>query len=230
MEARVEVEREEELPAALAALGLGAPRPVLVVVGGAGSLAGAELDALVPCAEALVGAAAAAGAALVDGGTDAGVMRLAGRARAALGATLPLVGVVVRALVGNEARLEPRHTHFVLVPGTSWGDEAPWVARVATALAGTRPSLTVLLHGGEIAWADAAESVAAGRMVLAVAGSGGTADALAAAARGAADDPRAVALVRSGLVEPADVREDRTPTLEQKVREMLAARRTADAR
>jgi hypothetical protein len=200
VEAEVAVEREEDLPAALEALGLAQRRPVLVVVGGAGSLGGAELDALAPCGDALVRAGAAAGAAIVDGGTDAGVMRLVGRAREAGGAGVPLVGVVVRSLARSEAELEPRHTHFVLVPGSDWGDEAPW------------------------------QSVAAGRPVLAVAGSGGTADGLAAAARGAPADERAAALAASGLVEPFDLREDRRLSLEQRVGEMLGACRTADAR
>ena len=111
------------------------------------------------CTDGLVAAADATGAAIVDGGTDAGVMRLLGRAHARAGANVPLVGVIVRALAAlpgeprrdDGAPPEPNHTHIVLVPGASWGDEAPWIARLAGAIAGDRPSVTVLVNGGEIA-------------------------------------------------------------------------------
>ena len=52
---------------------------------------------------------------------------------------MPLVGVIVRALAAlpgepaadDAAPPEPNHTHVLLVPGESWGDEAPWIARLA---------------------------------------------------------------------------------------------------
>jgi hypothetical protein len=104
------------------------------------------------------------GLVVIDGGTDAGVMRLIGRARTRAAATFPLVGVPAAGTVrfpgkhwrarrrwplkhpGGRRRwpLDAHHSHFVLVPGTAWGDEAPWIARVATELAGGWPSLTVL--------------------------------------------------------------------------------------
>ena len=72
---------------------------------------------------------------------------------------------------------------------------------VATVLAGDTPSATVLINGGEIAYSDVERSLAAGRSVLAVAGSGRTADDLAAALRGDPADERAVALAESDLVQ-----------------------------
>jgi hypothetical protein len=72
---------------------------------------------------------------------------------------------------------------------------------VATVLAGDAPSATVLINGGEIAYSDVERSLAAGRSVLAVAGSGRTADHLAAAIRGDPADERAVALAESDLVQ-----------------------------
>jgi hypothetical protein len=191
----VELTREEDVGEVVAALELAAPRPVVVVVGGAAGLDAedADLDAL---GAGIARAAQRCGAVIVDGGTDSGVMRLVGRAA---DARFPVVGVVVRALAA-ETPLEPHHTHFVLVPGTTWGEEAPWIARVATAVAGPRPSVTVLVNGGEIAWTDVAESVAAGRPVLAVAGTGRTADALVAALADGPQDDRAARLVATGLV------------------------------
>jgi hypothetical protein len=227
--AAIELGGEDEVAAAVDALALHAPRPTLVVVGGAAGLSEAEHVGLTDCAGGLAQAASDAGAVIVDGGTDAGVMRLLGLAHAECSAAVPLVGVVVRALAampGEEvvppaAALEPNHTHFVLVPGSSWGEEAPWIARVAAAVAGDRPSVTVLVNGGEIAWTDAAESVRAGRTLLAVRGTGRTAEAVAAAADGRAGDERADALVRTGLVEAVSLGEDAAPSLHERVREIL---------
>jgi hypothetical protein len=92
----------------------------------------------------------------------------------------------------------------VLVPGTAWGDEAPWIARVATELAGGWPSLTVLVNGGDISYTDVACSLRAGRPALTIAGSGRTADQLASAVRGGPADEDAVRLAASGLVEVVD--------------------------
>jgi hypothetical protein len=57
-----------------------------------------------------------------------------------------------------------------------------------------------VINGGDIVYSDVARSVKAGRPVLTVAGSGRTADELAAAVRGDPADDRAVALARSHLV------------------------------
>ena len=135
-------------------------------------------------------------------------MRLVGKARAAAQATFPLVGVAAEGTVvipgGVPARedaypLEPNHSHFVLVPGSEWGDEVPWLGRVAEALAGSAPTATVLVNGGDVARRDVDASVQAGRAVVVVAGSGRAADELADEVRGG--------LLASGLVvvaAPAD--------------------------
>jgi hypothetical protein len=75
----------------------------------------------------------------------------------------------------------------------------------------------VVVNGGEIALAEVAQSLSARRPVVAVAGTGRSADRLAGAARGArgardpdgaATDERATALTDSGLItvagSPAD--------------------------
>jgi hypothetical protein len=92
----------------------------------------------------------------------------------------------------------------VLVPGRAWGDETPWLSATVAALAGPRPSVTVLVEGGDIALADVEASVAAGRRVVVVAGSGRTADALAAAADDGGGDARVRAVVAGGLVETVE--------------------------
>jgi hypothetical protein len=222
----VRVDQPSDLSAALVALGLHAPRLVVVLVGGAALMDVRDLDRLRPLFErGLVPVAERLGVVVVDGGTDAGVMHLIGRARSRAEARFPLVGVPAVGTVrfpgkhrrvrrhwplgkhlGGRRRwwLDAHHPHFVLVPGAAFGDEAPWIARVATELAGGWPSVSVLVNGGAIAYSDVVCSLHAGRPVLAVAGSGRTADQLASAARGGPADERAVGLAASGLVEVVD--------------------------
>ena len=212
-----------DLAAAIAGLGLCEPRPVLVVVGGASGLDESGKERLsVLFRQALVPVAVTGQAVVVDGGTDAGVMQLIGRARATGTSGFPLVGVAAENTVmlpgdgadpGDRAPLEGNHSHFVLVPGSSWGDESPWIARVATEIAGNAPSATVLINGGEIAFHDVAHSIEVGRPVLVVAGTGRTADKIAAAFDGGdCTDERAARLAGSPLVtaisweDPATVR------------------------
>jgi hypothetical protein len=83
--------------------------------------------------------------------------------------------------------------------------DPPWISLVAGALAGSARSLTVVVNGGPITMDDVRRSVAAGRPVLVVAGTGRLADALSAASR----DPTATgveeaALASSGLVDVVD--------------------------
>jgi SLOG in TRPM, prokaryote len=142
-------------------------------------------------------------------------MRLLGEARSGARADFPLIGVAAAGTVtlpggqpprDDAAMLDPDHTHLVLVPGDDWGAETSWIAQVATDLAGSKLSATVLVNGGEIAYSDVERSLDAGRPVLTVEGSGRTADQLAAAVQGRPADERAVALVKSGLIQavPAD--------------------------
>jgi hypothetical protein len=224
----VAVTQEAELPSALASLGLGAPRPVVVLVGGAAGLDAAAERRLAPVVEAVGRAAAAHGAVVVDGATDSGVARLAGRARRGT-SPFALLGVAVRALVadpaappgGERVPIEPAHDRVLLVPGSRWGDEVEWLQRAASAVAAGEPSVTVLVNGGEISLADAAASLAAGRRVVVVAGSGRAADAVAATRAGAAGDSRLRRLAGSGLVSIAAVGEDGVASLRRELEAAL---------
>jgi hypothetical protein len=184
---------------ALSAAGLDpGRRPVVVLAGGAAGLrttGAARWRALFR--DGLVAGLVRAGACLVDGGTDAGVMTLAAAGRAAAGADYPVVGVVAEGTVrwpdrpppplADAAELAPEHTHIVSVPGRSWGVDPPWISLVASALAGSAGSLTVVVNGGPVTRADVARSLEAGRRTLVVAGTGRLADAIAEARRAPAD-------------------------------------------
>ena len=212
----IRVQSPEDLSAAMSELGLQSPRPTLVVVGGASKMSEADLSrvrslfvkVLAPLVEQL-------GAFVVDGGTDAGVMQMIGQARAQTGGTFPLIGVtpVGKVALPNSipseevTALEPNHTHFVLIPGSNWGDESPWIARVASVLASGAPSLAVLVNGGEISKKDVAENLKANRPVIAIAGSGRLANQIAAALRGEATEDMVQELVASGQIRAVDMNE-----------------------
>lgn len=225
------VQRSSDLISSLKRLGLVFPCPTLVSIGGASGIEPAALEqlrslfeqVLAPLAEEL-------GLAVIDGGTDAGVMQLMGQARQKIAGSFPLVGVAATGTVSlpglktpkDSAPLEANHTHFVLVPGAFWGDEAPWIARVASELSPNFPSLTVLVNGGKIAWQDVTNSIREGRPVLVIAGSGRTADELAAAVNGDRSNERANTLVDSGLLQSVDLFAD-TNTLKAAFYQRLQA-------
>jgi hypothetical protein len=215
--APIRIASTDEIAAALDRAGLRLDRPVIVLVGGAGTMdekefeTGAQVlrDAVVPIAERR-------DAVVIDGGTDSGVMQLIGRARSAMGGSFPLIGVAAEGTVlvpgagepsPDAVELEPNHTLFLLVPGTRWGDEVRWMTDVARVVAGRRSSVTVLVNGGQIAYTDVAASLGSGRPVVVLAGSGRTADAIARARAGGGGDDRAVEIAASPLTTVVDVGE-----------------------
>jgi hypothetical protein len=218
----VRIDGLEDLGEAVAALELDRS-PVVVLVGGASNMAPNDrtrvgltlIDALIPVVRR-------AGAIVVDGGTRAGVMELIGDAREKTRSDFPLVGVVVASLGANPGRatasgaapLDPRHTHFVLVPGERWGDEAAYIAGFAAALAEGETSVTVVANGGDIAWDDVRFSIAQRRVIVVLAESGGTADELAQA-----KTQRARELHESGLLSVASL--DRTAEVSEAVARAL---------
>jgi hypothetical protein len=201
---------------AVSALGLGGPRPVLTVVGGAAGLDEELHERLVTLFGQVIGPAVARhGGVAVDGGTASGVMRLLGRARAG-GPDFPLIGVAAGGTVafpGNRPTihdfqpLDPHHTHFVVVPGDAWGTESPYIPLVATAVAAGRPRLTLLINGGDIALADSLLAISHGIPLLVLSGTGRLADKIAAVVAGhpPRGDERLVRLALSELVRVVPV-------------------------
>ncbi|MFB2835127.1 hypothetical protein [Floridanema evergladense] len=214
----IKVEQVTDLPHALQHLGLQESRPTLVIVGGASGLTQEYYTCLQRLfEEKIVPLAEKFQAYVVDGGTDAGVMQLMGKARSNLGGTFPLIGVAaigtlilpdIENTFADAAPLEPNHTHFVLVPGNNWGDESPWIADVATALANGAPSVTVLINGGGITLRDASNSMRVDRPLIVVAGSGRTADRIVAALRGEVSDEQVIQVAKFEKLTAVELEDD----------------------
>jgi hypothetical protein len=183
----VYVREGENLHAKFRMLDLDGHRPVIVLVGGAAGVEQRHTKIIRQVIEVIAQIAGKYGAAVVDGGTEAGCMAAMGSVYAQTGSKFPLIGVAARGTVflpgqvkdENQWSLDPNHTHFILVPGSEWGDESPWISDVASKLAGAKPSVTVLVNGGEITRRDLAISREAGRPVFVVRGTGRLADELA---------------------------------------------------
>lgn len=231
----VRVSAITDLGPALTLLGLHTPRRTVVLVGGAAGLLHGQSERLRPLFQGgLAPALQRLSAVCIDGGTDSGVMAMIGSAKAMIKADFPLVGVAAIGTTSGHADssdltaghdLEPHHTHFVLVPGSKWGAESPWIARAATALAGSAPSVTVLVNGGELAFDDVRHSVEGGRPVIVVSGSGRTANELDAALSGKLLSGRAARLAGSGLLRV--VRADDPASLDAMLMRLLSTEEAA---
>ena len=133
------------------------PKAVIVVAGGAKGLD----EQLTPRLRLLFNrgiarAAAQAGAVILDGGTNSGVMALTGAAVADRGDEVALIGVAPAGKSGYRKAdgaggggqtgvLEPFHSHFVLVEGDTYGSETATLFSLAEALAQPPPDTA----GGE---------------------------------------------------------------------------------
>lgn len=131
--------------------------------------------------------------AVGDGGTAAGIMSAAGRARQASGDAFLLVGVApaVEIPPRGTTAIEPHHSHVVAVddpsatPGNGWGTETDTMYWLFEQLAAGRPSVTVVANGGGVTLKEVEANVRAGRPMVLVAGSGRAADAIVSLVQGA---------------------------------------------
>jgi len=133
-------------------------------------------------------------AAVICGGTDMGVMAAIGQARQQNNYKFPLVGIAPADLVtwpdgprtvkflwvGKQRwQLEPHHTHFILVPGSKFGDESAWIVDAASILSKGHHAVTVLVNGGEVSRKDIDLSLEHGRSVIVLSRTGRLADEIA---------------------------------------------------
>lgn len=132
-------------------------------------------------------------ALVISGGTHMGVMAEIGKLHRQNHYKFPLIGIAPEALVTwpggprntkflwwGEKRwqLDPHYTHFILVPGSQYGDESPWIVDAATLLSSGHRSVTILINGGTVSKKDIELSLEHGRPVIALRRTGRLADEL----------------------------------------------------
>jgi hypothetical protein len=166
---------------------------VLVVSGTTSRLEPDLAERLFPLVAAAVAVTAERRAAIVTGGTDAGVFHLVGLAlssaqtRPRLAVGVAPDGLVTRVRpspdeasdVGDSAPAASQLDVLVRVPGRTWGDETPVLADIVARLAGRFPAVVLLIGGGDVSRRELVEHLSAGRSIVVVAGSGRLADAVA---------------------------------------------------
>ncbi len=191
------------------------PRPAIFILGGAMDMASDEMKVTGPIIEeGLARFAQENGIAIVDGGTNSGVMKLMGEARHKNGASFPLIGVAPINLVKykgydnpNGYDLDPGHSHFVLTSEGDWGDETDMIVQLAYALTGSGqcPGLGLVINGGNIVRQEVYRLTVTERLkfpMLVLEGSGRFADTLAKAIRtGETDDDELKAIIDKDKIE-----------------------------
>ena len=167
---------------------------VLVVLsGGASKMSEAKQRELLAMFEALGTLAKERRIVVGDGGTQAGIMEAAGKARLASGRAFPLVGVAPAREIPPAGRtpVDPNHSHVVAVDDPSlpkgepgWGSETPAMYWLFDRLAHGTSSVAVVANGGGITLHEITANVESGRPIILIEGSGRAADALIALVRG----------------------------------------------
>jgi hypothetical protein len=184
--------KRSNLKQAIWDLRLKGPYPVIVLIGG-------EIDKQYAAVtrqaiQTISGIAQALNALVICGGTNVGVMAEIGQVRRQNHHQFPLIGIAPKELVawphgpqstkflwwGQERwPLDAHYSHFILVPGSQFGDESPWIGDAATLLSEGHGSVTILINGGQVSRKDIELSLEMGRSVIALSRTGRLADELA---------------------------------------------------
>lgn len=175
----VNITEDHEIAQALAELEIPHPKPVIVLVGGASGIGFWDKFPMRKAIRIVTRLAEETGSVVVDGGTQAGIMKEIGAQRKRNKFSFPLIGVVFDSLLMQQeprSILDPNHTHFFLIPGEDWGDESSWISKIATAVAGDQKSITILVNGGNISRADVQYSLLENRPAFVMRGTGRMAD------------------------------------------------------
>ena len=184
-------EVRSDLTQAVSELQLEGNQPVLVLIGG--EIDEQHADVTRRAIHTISKIAEDMSAVVICGGTDMGVMAEIGQSRWQNHYNFPLVGIAPEELVtwtdGPDStnflrwgtkrfQLEPHYSHFILVPGSQFGDESPWIVDTATIVSKGHGSVTILINGGEVSRQDIDLSLEHGRPVIAVSRTGHLADEL----------------------------------------------------
>ena len=166
---------DKDIQEALTELQIPHPKTVIVLVGGAGGIGFWDKFPMRKAIRIIANLAEETQSVIVDGGTQAGIMKEIGKQRKQNKFSFPLIGVVFDSLLMREAPesiLDPNHTHFFLIPGEDWGDESAWISKIATAIASDRKSMTILVNGGNISRTDVQYSLLENRTAVVMRGTG----------------------------------------------------------
>jgi len=168
-----------EIQKAFELLGLAHPKSVIVLIGGAGGIEAQDQASVQQAIKIVAKLAEETDSAIIDGGTQAGIMLEVGQQRMQNEYSFPLIGVLPDGKLINGdplSILESNHTQFIFTPGLNWGDESAWIAKTATMLAGSEKSITILINGGEVSKKDVDCSLAENRPTIVIRGTGRMAD------------------------------------------------------
>lgn len=175
-----------------AALGLKPHKLVLLLLGGADKIEPERRPYIRDLVREIVRIAFESEAVIIDGGTESGIMAMAGEAaRAIAHGEVALIGVAPDAKVtwpnrkdpphGTDlARLDPNHSHFVITLGSEWGAELDTIFALAAALHESAPLTAILINGGEGAKLELLECKRRNWPVVVGQGTGRLADEVAA--------------------------------------------------
>jgi len=178
-----------DLPEATSELKLDGSYPVIVLIGG--EIDEHQAHASQQAIQTIAKVAERLHAVIICGGTNMGVMAKIGQIRLLNHYKFPLIGVAPEELVAwpggphntkflwwgkQRWQLESHYSHFILVPGSQFGDESPWIVDAATILSKGHSSVTILINGGEVSRKDIDLSLEDGRLVIALNHTGRLAD------------------------------------------------------
>ena len=182
-------DKRTNLAKAASELNLDGSYPVIVLIGGAIDSQNMAVTRL--AIQTIARTAENLRAVMLCGGTDMGIMAEIGQIRQQQHYKFPLIGIAPEELVAwpggprstkllwwgkKRWKLEPHYSHFILVPGSEFGDESPWIADMASLLSKGRRAVTILINGGEVSRKDIKLSLENGRPVIALRGTGRLAD------------------------------------------------------
>jgi len=173
------ITEDKDIQEAVTELEIPHPKPVIVLVGGAGGIGWLDKFPMRKAIKIIARLAEETQSVVVDGGTQAGIMTEIGKQRKQNKFSFPLIGVVFDSLLMKEepkSILDPNHTHFFLIPGDDWGDESAWISKIATQIAGDKKSMTILVNGGQISKTDVGYSILEDRPTFVMRGTGRMAD------------------------------------------------------
>lgn len=199
---------------AVRALGFVEPQPVIFISGGASRMMDEDKWQTKRIIQAVAEFAEERDAVIVDGGTETGVMEMIGDVRHEVDYQFPLIGVSPLGKVSfpgyenpnEEAFLEDRHSHFILVDGDDWGIESKTILRLTDVISGEeqKPAVGILINGGQVALHEVYLASTRERRlsVIVVEGSGRSADDISTAVRSGKSTLRIVkAILAGGSIE-----------------------------